>query len=155
MAVLKTVLVANKLRFTDVSVASIAPHLFALALEPSWLATVAHGQAEDPTYQRYITRAASANGEFCIRMVHGLPLLYRTPHGNTFQLIISANRGLCYLLMTELHCSSLVGYQGTRKTIATLQHRVWWPGLAKDICHFITGCLPYLCSKECTSLLPG
>ena len=87
-------LVANKLRFTDVSLALIAPRLSALALEPGWLVTVAEGQAEDPALQRYITRAASADGEFCIRMVHGLPLPYRTPHENTFQLVIPANRGL-------------------------------------------------------------
>ena len=87
-------LVANTLWFTDVSLASIAPRLSALALEPGWLATVAEGQAEDPALQRYITHAASANGEFCIRMVHGLPLLYCTPHENTFQLVIPANRGL-------------------------------------------------------------
>ena len=117
--------------------------------------TVAEGQAEDLTLQCYITRAASAGSKFCLCMVHGLPLLYRTPHVNTFQLVILANHGLHQLLMTELHCSSLVGHLGTHKTIATLQHRVWWPGLAKDICHFIAGCLPYLCSKECTSLLPG
>ena len=55
---LKPVLVANKLRFTDVSLASIAPHLSALTLEPSCLATVAKGQAEDPILQCYITHAA-------------------------------------------------------------------------------------------------
>ena len=92
--VLKPVLVANKLWFTDVSLASIALHLSALAIEPGWLAIVAEGQAEDPALQRYITRAASTDGEFCIRMVHGLPLLYHTPHENTFQLIIPANHGL-------------------------------------------------------------
>ena len=93
--VLKPVLVAYKLWFTDVSLASIAPRLSALALEPGWLATVAEGQAEDPALQHYITRAASTDSEFCICMVHGLPLLYRTPHVNTFQLIILANRRLC------------------------------------------------------------
>ena len=88
-------LVANKLRFTDVSLASIAPCLYVLALEPGWLATVAEGQAEDPALQCYITRAASADSEFCLHMVHGLPLLYRTPHVNNFQLVILANHGLC------------------------------------------------------------
>ena len=68
-------LVANKLQFTDVSLASIDPHLSALALEPGWLANVAEGQAEDPALQHYITRAASTDSEFCICMVHGLVCL--------------------------------------------------------------------------------
>ena len=92
--VLKPVLVANRLWFTDVSLASIVPRLSALALDPGWLVTVAEVQAEDPTLQCYITHAAPTDSEFCVCMVHVLPLLYCTPHANTFQLVIPANCSL-------------------------------------------------------------
>ena len=42
-----------------------------------------------------------------------------------------------------------------RKTIEALQQRVWWPGMAQDIRHFIAGCLPCLQSKDQTSFPPG
>lgn len=57
--------------------------------------------------------------------------------------------------MEEIHCSSLAGHLGTRKTLSALQHRVWWPGMAKDVRNFVAGCLPCLRSKDRTSLPHG
>ena len=54
-----------------------------------------------------------------------------------------------------MHCSTLVGHLGMRKTIEALQWQVWWPGMAQDVRHFIAGCLPCLQSKDRTSLPPG
>ena len=47
------------------------------------------------------------------------------------------------------------GYLGMQKTIEALQQRIWWPGMAQDVRHFIAGCLPYLWLKDWTSLPPG
>ena len=54
-----------------------------------------------------------------------------------------------------MHCSTLAGHLGMQKTIKALQQRVWWPGMAQDVRHFIAGCLPCLQLKDQTSLPPG
>ena len=116
------------------------PQLTSLqTLEPSFLAQVAQQQQLDAATKACIRRARGPNAKFVMRQCHGFDLCYRV-HGQRELLVVPKGKGLRNMLLQELHTADYAAHLGTRKTLAALQHRVWWPGMAQDVLRFVRGC---------------
>ena len=112
-----------------------------LVLEPSWLSSVACSWQADSTLVLYFANAWTCSGEFSLRIIHSLELLYCCPKLGIFQLVIPDKLGLRHLLLQEMHCNPLAGRIVACKVISEFQAYVWWPKLTVDICTFILGCV--------------
>ena len=86
-----------------------------------------------------LSKACGANPSFALRTVHGFELCYRVD-GARLQLVIPRGKGLRRTLMEEVHNSLYGAHLGVRKTVAALQHRVWWPDMGKHVATFVRGC---------------
>lgn len=86
-----------------------------------------------------LQKARGQNPTFAMRHVGDVELCYRVD-GARERLVVPRQQGLRRMLMEEVHSSHVGAHVGVRKTVAALSHRVWWPGLPRDVARFVRGC---------------
>ena len=92
-----------------------------MSVEPSFLAQVYAGQVNpaDKEMVRLLKHGHSTDARFTFRTTAGFNLLYCVSHTG-LQLVLPGSRGLCNLMMHELHCTSTATHLGARKVIWAL-----------------------------------
>ena len=75
-----------------------------------------------------VAKAHGQNPNFVSRDCHGFSLVYRVDR-DALKLVIPKGHGLREQLLEEVHSAAYGAHLGIRKTVAALNHRVWWPRL--------------------------
>ena len=75
-----------------------------------------------------VAKAHGQNPNFVSWDCHGFELVYRVDR-NALKLVIPKHHALREHLLEEVHSAAYGAHLGICKTVAALNHRVWWPRL--------------------------